>query len=111
MRRLLIASLLTVPLAGACKRVEEKTPPPPTSTSTARPIAAATVDRSKVPPAWKDVANELPDNWVASLAFIDTMLVEHEATAEKVTCHCCKKSLATCYRETRDRAEGACPPL
>ncbi len=105
MRRLALASIFLC--AGACKRAEQ--PPPPTPTAT--PVAVATVDRSKVPPAWADAADGLPDSWVESLAFIDTMLVEHEGTAEKVTCHCCKKPLATCFRETRDRVQGSCPPL
>src|SRR5688572_4334328 len=98
MRRLALAAVL---FAAACKK--EAAPPPPTPAPTPTAVAAPTADRSKLPPAWKDTADVLPETWVASLAFIDTMLVEHEGTAEKVTCHCCKKSLATCYRETRDR--------
>ena len=104
MRRLALATFV---LLASCKRAEQ--PPPPTPAPT--PVAAPTADRSKLPAAWKDASDVLPDTWVASLAFIDTMLVEHEGTAEKVTCHCCKKSLAQCFRETRDRVQGSCPPL
>lgn len=100
------ALLLTMLLAGCTK---PEAPPPPTPTAT--PVAVATLDRSELPPAYAEIANDLPESWVKALAFTDMMIVEHEATMEKVTCHCCAKSLAKCYRETLTRASGACPPL
>jgi hypothetical protein len=42
-------------------------------------------------------------------AFHAYMLANLPDTLEKVTCHCCKKTLARCYRDIQEHAPGACP--
>lgn len=65
----------------------------------------------RVPAAWQDVAGELPPTWVDALGFLEGMVAQHGETMEKVTCHCCNQSLASCAKGTIARAPGACPPL
>ncbi len=107
MRR--IALLLPVlALLAACTKSEPATAPAVT------PLAATTVavkPAPTVPAAWADVADQLPETWVASLAFAETMVADHGATIDQVTCHCCKQSLGACFRGTIARAANSCPPL
>jgi hypothetical protein len=43
-------------------------------------------------------------------AFARYMLEHLGDTVASVTCHCCDKPLAQCYREMLDQVPGACPP-
>ena len=107
MRRLaLLLPLIT--LLAACTKSEPATPP---ATSSADVTAAAAKPAPKVPAAWADVADQLPETWVGSLAFAETMVAEHGSTIDQVTCHCCNQSLGECFRGTIARAPNSCPPL
>lgn len=97
-----------IALLAACTKSE---PAAPAATPTTAPTVAAALAAAKVPAAWADVADQLPESWVASLAFAETMVADHGSTIDQVTCHCCKQSLGACFRGTIARAANSCPPL
>lgn len=108
MRRLLPLLLLPAAFAASCTKTE---PSAPAATPTSAPTIAAATAAPKVPAAWADVADQLPPSWVGSLAFAETMVKDHGAVIDQVTCHCCNKSLGECFRGTIGRQPNSCPPL
>lgn len=113
MRRIVPILFFVVAATGCTRSESTKLASTPTSTSapTSAPTVAAALAAPKVPTAWADVADQLPETWVASLAFAETMVAEHGATIDQITCHCCKQTLGACFRGTIARAANSCPPL
>ena len=109
MRQLAIATALVV---AGCSTGSKPTAPTPTPAPVRTPAAVATpFDAMTLPPAHRADAGRLPGNVLSRLAFIHTMLEEHKATMEQVTCYCCGKPLAQCYMDTATKAAKACSPL